>query len=226
MFFDISMIVLIPGILLGMYAQAKVSSAYNKYSRVLSASGYTGAEFARKMLNDNGLYDVTITQISGKMSDHYDPRARQVRLSAEVYNGTSIASLGIASHEVGHAIQHATHYFPLTLRNMVIPATNISSSIYFPLIFLGLILNSTSLFGLGIALFAIIVIFQLITLPVEFNASHRAIVTLGDDAVLAPAELKGAKKMLSAAALTYVAALVTGVLQLLQLIIMFSGRDE
>ena len=225
-FWDISMIILIPGLLLAMYAQAKVSSTYNRYNKVTSHSGYTGAQFARKMLNDNGLYDVTITQISGRMSDHYDPRANQVRLSAEVYNGTSIASLGIAAHEVGHAVQHATNYFPLTIRNLVVPVTNFSSSIYMILIFLGIIMNSFSMIQFGIMLFAVIVIFQVITLPVEFNASRRAIATLGGDGVLDAEELSGAKRVLGAAAMTYVAAMVTAVLQLLQLLMVFGGHND
>lgn len=225
-FWDISMIILIPGLLLAMYAQAKVSSTYNRYKKVTSHSGYTGAQFARKMLNDNGLYDVTITQISGRMSDHYDPRANQVRLSAEVYNGTSIASLGIAAHEVGHAVQHATNYFPLTVRNLVVPVTNFSSSIYMILIFLGIIMNSFSMIQFGIMLFAVIVIFQVITLPVEFNASRRAIATLGGDGVLDAEELSGAKRVLGAAAMTYVAAMVTAVLQLLQLLMVFGGHND
>lgn len=225
-FWDISMIILIPGLLLAMYAQAKVSSTYNRYKKITSHSGYTGAQFARKMLNDNGLYDVTITQISGRMSDHYDPRANQVRLSAEVYNGTSIASLGIAAHEVGHAVQHATNYFPLTIRNLVVPVTNFSSSIYMILIILGIIMNSFSMIQFGIMLFAVIVIFQVITLPVEFNASRRAIATLGGDGVLDAEELSGAKRVLGAAAMTYVAAMVTAVLQLLQLLMVFGGHND
>lgn len=225
-FWDISMIILIPGLLLAMYAQAKVSSTYNRYKKVTSHSGYTGAQFARKMLNDNGLYDVTITQISGRMSDHYDPRANQVRLSAEVYNGTSIASLGIAAHEVGHAVQHATNYFPLTVRNLVVPVTNFSSSIYMLFIFIGIIMNSFSMIQFGIMLFAVIVIFQVITLPVEFNASRRAIATLGGDGVLDAKELSGAKRVLGAAAMTYVAAMVTAVLQLLQLLMVFGGHND
>lgn len=225
-FWDISMIILIPGLLLAMYAQAKVSSTYNRYKKVTSHNGYTGAQFARKMLNDNGLYDVTITQISGRMSDHYDPRANQVRLSAEVYNGTSIASLGIAAHEVGHAVQHATNYFPLTVRNLVVPVTNFSSSIYMLFIFIGIIMNSFSMIQFGIMLFAVIVIFQVITLPVEFNASRRAIATLGGDGVLDAEELSGAKRVLGAAAMTYVAAMVTAVLQLLQLLMVFGGHND
>ncbi|MED9781716.1 MAG: zinc metallopeptidase [Peptococcaceae bacterium] len=220
------MIILIPGLLLAMYAQAKVSSTYNRYKKITSHSGYTGAQFARKMLNDNGLYDVTITQISGRMSDHYDPRANQVRLSAEVYNGTSIASLGIAAHEVGHAVQHATNYFPLTVRNLVVPVTNFSSSIYMLFIFIGIIMNSFSMIQFGIMLFAVIVIFQVITLPVEFNASRRAIATLGGDGVLDAEELSGAKRVLGAAAMTYVAAMVTAVLQLLQLLMVFGGHND
>lgn len=225
-FWDISMIILIPGLLLAMYAQAKVSSTYNRYKKITSHSGYTGAQFARKMLNDNGLYDVTITQISGRMSDHYDPRANQVRLSTEVYNGTSIASLGIAAHEVGHAVQHATNYFPLTVRNLVVPVTNFSSSIYMLFIFIGIIMNSFSMIQFGIMLFAVIVIFQVITLPVEFNASRRAIATLGGDGVLDAEELSGAKRVLGAAAMTYVAAMVTAVLQLLQLLMVFGGHND
>lgn len=225
-FWDISMIILIPGLLLAMYAQAKVSSTYNRYKKITSHSGYTGAQFARKMLNDNGLYDVTIMQISGRMSDHYDPRANQVRLSAEVYNGTSIASLGIAAHEVGHAVQHATNYFPLTVRNLVVPVTNFSSSIYMLFIFIGIIMNSFSMIQFGIMLFAVIVIFQVITLPVEFNASRRAIATLGGDGVLDAEELSGAKRVLGAAAMTYVAAMVTAVLQLLQLLMVFGGHND
>ena len=225
-FWDISMIILIPGLLLAMYAQAKVSSTYNRYKKITSHSGYTGAQFARKMLNDNGLYDVTITQISGRMSDHYDPRANQVRLSAEVYNGTSIASLGIAAHEVGHAVQHATNYFPLTVRNLVVPVTNFSSSIYMLFIFIGIIMNSFSMIQFGIMLFAVIVIFQVITLPVEINASRRAIATLGGDGVLDAEELSGAKRVLGAAAMTYVAAMVTAVLQLLQLLMVFGGHND
>ena len=169
---------------------------------------------------------VTITQISGRMSDHYDPRANQVRLSAEVYNGTSIASLGIAAHEVGHAVQHATNYFPLTVRNLVVPVTNFSSSIYMLFIFIGIIMNSFSMIQFGIMLFAVIVIFQVITLPVEFNASRRAIATLGGDGVLDAEELSGAKRVLGAAAMTYVAAMVTAVLQLLQLLMVFGGHND
>lgn len=224
-FYDISMIILIPGILLGIYAQSKVSSTYKRFSKISSHSGLTGAQFARKMLDENGLYNVSIVQISGQLSDHYDPRAQQVRLSGDIYNGTSIASLGIAAHEVGHAIQHSVEYFPLNIRNAVIPITNFSSTLYFPIILLGLFINSFSLVEIGIILFAFIVFFQLITLPVEFNASNRAVTTLQEDGVLNSEEIVGAKKVLSAAALTYVAAMVTALLQLLQLVFVFGRRD-
>jgi Zn-dependent membrane protease YugP len=224
-FYDISMIVLIPGILLGIFAQSRVSSTYKQYSKIGSHSGLTGAQFARKMLDDNGLYDVSIVQISGQLSDHYDPRAKQVRLSGDIYGGSSIASLGIAAHEVGHAIQHSVGYFPLNVRNAVIPVTNFSSTLYFPIILLGLFINSYSLVEIGIILFAFIVFFQLVTLPVEYNASNRAIATLQSDGVLNSDELIGAKRVLGAAALTYVAAMVTALLQLLQLVLVFGRRD-
>lgn len=224
-FFDISMIILIPGLLLGIYAQTKVSSSYKQYSKVFSHSGMSGAQFARKMLDENGLYDVSIMPISGHLTDHYDPRTKQVCLSGDIYNGTSIASLGIAAHEVGHAVQHSVGYFPLNIRNAVIPVTNFSSTLYFPIILLGLFINSYSLIKIGILLFAFIVFFQLITLPVEFNASNRAVATLQSDGVLNADEVIGARKVLSAAALTYVAAMVTALLQLLQLVLVFGRRD-
>lgn len=225
MIYDISMIILIPGFLFAMYAQAKVSSNYKKYASIMAKSGISGAQFARRMLNDNGLNDVAIVPIAGKMSDHYDPRDRQVRLSSDVYNGTSIASLGIAAHEVGHAIQHATGYLPLQARNVVVPITNFSSNLYFPIILLGLFLNSQSMVQIGILLFGVIVLFQLITLPVEFNASNRAVKTLENDQVLVGDELTGVKKVLGAAAMTYVAALITALSQLLQFLWMFN-HDE
>ena len=225
MIYDISMIILIPGFLFALYAQAKVSSNYKKYSSVHAQSGISGAQFARRMLNDHGLNNVSIVPISGKMSDHYDPQARQVRLSSEVFNGTSIASLGIAAHEVGHAIQHATGYMPLQVRNVVVPVTNFSSNLYFPIILLGIFLNSQSMVGIGIALFGVIVLFQLITLPVEFNASNRAYKTLEADGVLVSDELVGVKRVLGAAAMTYVAALITALSQLLQFLWVFN-RDE
>lgn len=221
---NFSMIILIPGLLLGLYAQSKVKSTYSQYSKVLAQSGYTGAQFARKMLDDNGLHHISIVAINGELTDHYDPRAKQVRLSNAVYSGNSLAALGIAAHEVGHVLQHSEGYFPLNIRNAIIPMTSISSYMYMPLIFLGLAIQNMSMINIGIILFSAIVLFQLITLPVEFNASNRAIMTLKNDNILNDSELTGTRKVLSAAALTYVAALITSILQLLQLIIIFGGN--
>ena len=223
MYFDVTFILLIPCILLGVYAQSKVSRTYHKYNSVPNLQGYTGMDVARKMLDDNGLYNVTISQIGGELSDHYDSRAQEVRLSYDVYYGDSISAVGIAAHEVGHAIQHAKGYFPLRIRNMVIPMTNFGSFLYLPLLILGIVLSSTPHIRWGILLFTLIVFFQVITLPVEFNASHRAITTLGGEGILQADELTGAKSVLGAAALTYVAAAVTAIFQLLRLILIFGG---
>lgn len=227
MYMDWTLLLLIPGLLLGLYAQSQISSTYKKYSRVASKRGYTGADIARKMLNDNNLHNITIAQIGGELSDHYDPRAQQVRLSFDVYNGTSIASLGVAAHEVGHAIQHASGYSPLHIRNLIVPMTNFGSMLYLPLLLMGMIFSYPALIGWGIVLFSVIVFFQLVTLPVEFNASRRAIATLGSEQILDESELVGAKRVLNAAALTYVAAAVTAIFQLLRLVILFGGgRSE
>lgn len=225
-YLDATIILLIPGLLLGLYAQSKVSNTYQKYSQVQNQQRLTGLDIARKMLNDNGLHNVTITQIGGELSDHYDPKAQQVRLSYDVYHGTSIAALGIAAHEVGHAIQHAQGYFPLHIRNTVVPITNFSSFLYMPLLLLGIVLSHPTLLHWGIILFAVIVFFQIVTLPVEFNASGRAIHTLGSEGILNAEELTGAKKVLSAAALTYVAAAITAILQLMRLVLIFGGRND
>lgn len=223
-FWDITILLLIPGLLLGMYAQYKVQHTYEHYAKIGTQRGMTGEAVARQMLDDHGLYDVPILAIDGELTDHYDPRAREVRLSQAVYHGNSIASLGIAAHEVGHALQHAKGYYPLHLRNLVIPMTNFSSYLYLPLLLLGMIFSYRPLVEIGIVLFAAIVLFQLITLPVEFNASRRAIATLGGEGILTADELGGAKSVLGAAALTYVAAAVTAVLQLLRLILIFGRR--
>lgn len=224
MFFDITMLLLIPGLLLGFYAQQKVQSTYRHYAQVPTQRHMSGEDIARYMLDQNGLHDIPILSIDGQLSDHYDPRAREVRLSHDVFYGTSVASLGIAAHEVGHAIQHAQGYSPLHLRNLVIPMTSFSSYLYLPLLLLGMIFSIPSLVEIGIILFSAIVLFQLITLPVEFNASRRAIATLGGDGILTVEELSGAKAVLGAAALTYVAAAVTAILQLIRLIIIFDRR--
>ncbi|PWM52709.1 MAG: zinc metallopeptidase [Clostridiales bacterium] len=229
MFWDPTMVLLIPAMILAMYAQMKVNSTYHHYSQIASQRGMTGADVARYILNKNGLYDIPIERVQGQLSDHYDPRSRVVRLSQGVYDSTSIAALGVAAHEVGHAIQHDTGYMPLYIRNTIIPITQIGSYVSIPLLILGILVSSPRLVELGILLFTAIVFFQLITLPVEFNASRRAVAVLGDEAILTADELVGTKKVLSAAALTYVAAAVTAVFQLLRLLIIsgvLGGRDD
>lgn len=228
-FWDPTMVLLIPAMILAMYAQMKVNSTYHHYSQIASQRGMTGADVARYILNKNGLYDIPIERVQGQLSDHYDPRSRVVRLSQGVYDSTSIAALGVAAHEVGHAIQHDTGYMPLYIRNTIIPITKIGSYVSIPLLILGILVSSPRLVELGILLFTAIVFFQLITLPVEFNASRRAVAVLGDEAILTADELVGTKKVLSAAALTYVAAAVTAVFQLLRLLIIsgvLGGRDD
>ena len=228
-FWDPTMVLLIPAMILAMYAQMKVNSTYHHYSQIASQRGMTGADVARYILNKNGLYDIPIERVQGQLSDHYDPRSRVVRLSQGVYDSTSIAALGVAAHEVGHAIQHDTGYMPLYIRNTIIPITQIGSYVSIPLLILGILVSSPRLVELGILLFTAIVFFQLITLPVEFNASRRAVAVLGDEAILTADELVGTKNVLSAAALTYVAAAVTAVFQLLRLLIIsgvLGGRDD
>lgn len=220
---------LLPAILVTLYAQWKINSTYNKYSQIPSKKGMTGADVARYILNMNGLHDIPIERVGGQLSDHYDPRSRVVRLSPDVYHGTSLAALGVAAHEVGHAVQHDTGYMPLYIRNTVIPVTQIGSYAAIPLFFIGILMSSASLVNFGIMLFAAIVFFQLITLPVEFNASRRAVATLGGEGILDAAELDGTKKVLSAAAMTYLAAALMAVMQLLRLIVvsgMLGGGDE
>lgn len=231
MFFmwDPTMMILIPAVLLTAYAQIKINSTYNKYSQIPSKRGLTGADVARYILNQNGLFDVAIERVAGQLSDHYDPRSRVVRLSPDVYHGTSLAALGVAAHEVGHAVQHDTGYLPLYIRNTIIPVTQFGSYAAIPLFFIGLFMSSESLVNIGIMLFAAIVFFQMVTLPVEFNASSRAIATLGGEGILDASELAGTKKVLSAAAMTYLAAALMAVMQLLRLIVisgMMGGNDD
>ena len=225
--FDIYYLVLIlPAMLLGLWAQARVNSTFNRYSHVRCRQGYTGSQIARRILDANGLTDVRIEGIRGNLTDHYDPTARVVRLSDSVYDSPSIAAIGGAAHEVGHAIQHATDYAPLTLRNAIIPVTNLGSQLSIPLIIAGLLFSAQPLVQIGILAFSLMVVFQLVTLPVEFNASNRAIRTLAADGYLDRDELAGAKSVLGAAAMTYVAALITAVAQLLRLILLFGRRDR
>ena len=217
------LILVVPALLFAAWAQAQVSGAYNRYSRVRVSRGMTGAMAARRILDDNGLTGVRVERVAGKLSDHYDPGERVVRLSAGVYDSDSVASLGVAAHECGHAVQHATHYAPLTFRNAIIPITNFGSKLSIPLIIVGLFLSGT-LVDIGLLLFSLVAVFQLVTLPVEVNASSRALATLENGNFLDRRELEGARKVLRAAALTYVAALLVSVAQLMRLILLFGNR--
>ena len=199
----------------GFWAQWRVKSTFNKYSQVAPRNGMTGAEAAAAVLRASGLPDLQIRPVAGRLSDHYDPRSRTLNLSADVGQESSLAALGVAAHEAGHAIQDARGYWPMRVRQTVVPVASIGSSLAFPLIFLGFILGSLGLVNVGLALFTAIVLFQLITLPVEFDASRRALVALGDGGLLTTQELGGAKQVLGAAAWTYVAAFVASVAQLL-----------
>ncbi|GKU24807.1 neutral zinc metallopeptidase [Clostridium folliculivorans] len=225
MFFDSTFLLLVPAMLISIYAQSKISSTFNKYSKVKSYNGYTGAQVARIILDDSGLHNVPIELVSGKLSDHYDPRQKVLRLSQDVYYNSSVASIGVAAHEVGHAIQHKNSYAPLIIRNAIVPAVNIGSNFSWILFVLGLMLGIRPLITFGILLFSAVVVFQLITLPVEFNASSRALKILKSKNILYPDEVKGAQKVLGAAAMTYVAATLMAISQLLRLIVI-SDRDR
>ena len=225
--YDPTYIILIPAIILTMYAQFKVSSTTNKYFRVRTQRGYTGEQTAREILNANGIYDVRIEMIGGTLSDHYDPRSRVLRLSQDVYRGTSITSVAVAAHECGHAIQHARGYAPLTIRGAIVPVVNFASNASWILIMVGLFMSSFNfLLKIGILLFAATVVFQLVTLPVEFNASSRALAQIESLGIVSHDERRESKKVLKAAALTYVAAAATAVLQLLRLITIANRRDD
>jgi Zn-dependent membrane protease YugP len=224
-FFDPTMIILIPAMIISFWAQTKVNSTYSKYSEVRTINGYTGQQVARMMLDNAGLSDVRIEVINSKLGDHYDPSSRILRLSPDVYAGGTISSAGIAAHEVGHAIQHKEGYKPLTIRNSIVPVVNISSSASWILFIIGLMLGFKGLTMLGIVLFSAVVAFQLITLPVEFDASTRALNILKSRGILYGDETKNAQKVLDAAAMTYVAATLMAVSQLIRLIAL-SNRDD
>jgi Zn-dependent membrane protease YugP len=224
-YIDPTYIFVIIGIVLTLAASARVKSTFAKYSRVRSMSGITGAQAAERILHASGIYDVTIERVTGNLSDHYDPRSKVLRLSDTVYGQNSIAAIGVAAHECGHAIQHDKAYIPLKIRGALVPVANFGSMISWPLILIGLLFTgSQTLIDLGIILFSAAVLFQLITLPVEFNASRRAIARLGETGILYGDELRDSKKVLDAAALTYVAAAAASILQLLRLILLFGGR--
>ena len=223
--FDPTYFLVIIGAVICMIASARVKSTYNKYSQYRSASGMTGAQAAQRILNSAGIYDVTIQHVSGNLTDHYNPSAKTLNLSDSVYNSTSVAAVGVAAHECGHAIQHQNSYFPLTL----VPIANFGSMLAWPVILIGLFFNTRSsglIIDIGILLFSAAVLFQLVTLPVEFNASARALRILGEQGILSDSELPYTKKVLKAAALTYVASAAAAILQLLRLVLLFGGRDR
>ena len=220
------LVLIVPAIIISFIAQAKVSSTFSKFSRIANMRGLTGAEAARRILDMNGLSSVVIEHVKGNLTDHYDPKSRVLRLSDSVFSSKSVAALGVAAHECGHAIQHAKAYAPLKIRNSVFPVVNISSSLAVPIIMLGLIFNTPFLIDAGIILFSAVVFFQLVTLPVEFNASRRALAILEDSYFLEGSEIKSARKVLSAAALTYVASALLSVMQLLRLILISNNRRK
>ncbi len=213
-------------LIVAMIASANVKATYSRYQKMFNSRGLTGAGAARQILDSNGLYNVGIEHISGNLTDHYDPRANVVRLSDSTYNSSSVAAVGVAAHEVGHAVQHAVGYTPIKIRTKVIPLTNIGSSLSYPLVLIGLISGATALIKFGVILFLAVVFFQFVTLFVEFDASSRAMKTLESYNMLEGSELKASRKVLTAAALTYVAALFTAVMQLVRLLLMARSRDD
>lgn len=226
-YFDPYYYLVIIGALLTLVASARVKTTFNKYSKVRSLSGLTGAEAAERILHSAGIYDVTIHHVSGNLSDHYDPRDKTLNLSDSVYGSNSVAAIGVAAHECGHAIQHDKGYAPLRLRTVFVPVANFGSTLAWPLILLGMFIGGfESLITLGIILFSFAVLFQLITLPVEFNASHRAVRILDETGILYADEVSNTRKVLNAAALTYVAGAAASILQLLRLVLLFGGRDR
>ena len=222
---DPTYILVIAGALLCLLAQNNVTSTYSRYSRVQSRTGMTGAMAAERILRANGIYDVRVEHIQGNLTDHYDPSAKVLRLSDTVYGSTSVAAIGVAAHECGHAIQHQTGYVPLKIRGSLVPVANLGSRLCWPLIILGLFFSYTFVQA-GIIMFCAVVLFQLVTLPVEFNASSRALQILGDSGMLYQDEISSTKKVLRAAALTYVASVASSVLQLLRLILLFGNRRD
>lgn len=227
MYFDWTYGLVLIGAIICMIASANVKSTYKKYAQYRSMTNMTGAQVAERLLRGAGLNDVQVGRVAGELSDHYNPSTKVVNLSDSVYSSTSVAAIGVAAHECGHAIQHAKGYFPLNLRTWFVPVANFGSKLAWPLILIGLFINSQSsqmIINAGIFLFSFAVIFQLITLPVEFNASSRALVLLEEQGILSEQELPYTKKVLSAAALTYVASAASAILQLLRIIMLFGGR--
>ena len=227
-FFDATMILVLPALAFALWAQWKVQSTYRKYAEVRAANGLTGRDMARTIMMRNGVTDVAVEEIDGALNDHYDPRSKTVRLSRPIYEGGSISSIAVAAHEVGHVLQHASGYVPLGVRSALAPAAGFGSTLAFPLFFIGFIFHNPALhwlMDLGILFFTAAVLFQLVTLPVEFDASKRALAQLTAHGAIAPEEVAGAKKVLDAAALTYVAAAAMAALQLVRLLLLRNSRN-
>ncbi len=227
MYFDPTYILVLAGVVICLLASSKMKSTFHRYSGVRNHSGITGREAAEQILHRAGIYDVRVEHVSGELTDHYDPRSKVLRLSDATYSRTSVAALGVAAHECGHAIQHQTGYLPLQIRGALVPVANFGSTIAWPLILMGMFISSRSsgfLINLGILAFSLAVLFQIITLPVEFNASGRAVKILGESGMLYPEEAGATRKVLTAAALTYVAGAASAILQLLRILILTGGR--
>ena len=225
------LVIILPCMILSLWASSNVNNTFKRYSNQFSRRGITGAEAAQRVLRNHGVHNVRVEHISGNLTDHFDPKSNVIRLSDQVYNNTSTAAIGVACHEAGHAVQYAQNYGPIKLRAAIVPVTNLGSKLAMPLILVGILLSflgnfSYTLVYVGIACFSLSVVFQLITLPVEFNASRRALTAIAEGGILAEDELKGAKKTLTAAALTYVAATAVAMAQLLRLLILFGGRGR
>ena len=225
-FWDPTYLIVLPAILLALYAQLRVQSAYRKYSQVPLQNGMTGAQVAEEILRRNGLGSVEIERIDGMLSDHYDPRTRVLRLSSDVHDGVSVASAGVAAHETGHAIQHAQNYAPLALRSAVVPVTQFGSWLAFPIFFLGFFFHSGVMMQLGILIFSAAVAFTVVTLPVEFDASGRAMRALQAERLVTTDELRGVRAVLTAAALTYVTAAAMAILQLVRMLLLANTRRD
>lgn len=228
-YFDPTYILVIIGAVICLIASARVKTTFHKYNRVRSMSGMTGAQAAERILHSAGIYDVSVQHVSGELTDHYDPRNKTLSLSDSTYGSTSVAAVGVAAHECGHAIQHQQDYAPLSIRSAIVPVANLGSFAAWPLILIGMFITSSTgslLINIGILCFSLSVLFQLVTLPVEFNASSRAIHMLGQAGILREEELRGTRKVLGAAALTYVAGAAAAILQLLRLLILTNGRRD
>lgn len=227
--FDPTYLLVLIGAVICLIASARVKTTYQKYSQYRSMSGMTGAQAAERILRSAGIYDVTVLHVAGNLTDHYNPSKKTLNLSDSVYGSTSVAAVGVAAHECGHAIQHHQGYAPLSFRTAIVPVANIGSTLAWPLIIIGLLFSRNSgslLINIGILCFSLAVLFQLVTLPVEFNASSRALRILGEQGILSESELPYTRKVLSAAALTYVASAAAAILQLLRLVLLFGGRSR